>query len=170
MTRFRALPLALLALLVAAPAWANHDCHPNTLTVTLFAGQTIDAGEVTAAVIDDELCVTYTANSDWEIEEIHLAIASSPGGLPQTGTGNPKPGRFPYKNRYNPSVSTASICIEFTPTTDPVYIAAHAVVSGTPGGSQSGGQETAWGDGLDFPGANWATYFAFQPITCSPHE
>ena len=36
-----------------------------------------------------------------------------------------------------------------------LYIAAHAVVT------SSQGTETAWGDGLDFPGNNWATYFNY---------
>lgn len=170
MLRFRASLLPLLALVAAGPAWGDHNCQPNLLTVTLFAGQTIDAGDVTAQVIGSQLCVTYAAHSDWLIEEVHLAVATSLSGIPQTKTGNPRPGHFPYKSTYHPGVSSATICIAFTTGFDELFIAAHAVVSGTPGGAHSGQEETGWGDGFDFPGANWATYFRFEPIVCPSHE
>ena len=162
--------LFLLALALAVPAWGSHDCQPNTFTVTLFAGQTIDAGEVTAQVVGSQLCVTFSANSDWAIEETHLAVGTSLAGIPQTKSGNPKPGRFPYQSLHDPAVSTYTTCIPFTFTGEDLFIAAHASLVGTPTGGHGGQQETGWADGLDFPGANWATYFVFEPVTCSPHE
>jgi hypothetical protein len=44
-----------------------------------------------------------------------------------------------------------------------LFIAAHAVVT------SSQGTETAWGDGFDFPGNNWATYFNYT-IQAEPQE
>lgn len=170
MLRFRALLLSLLALLAATPAWGDHECHPNVFTTTLFAGQTIDAGDVTVQVVDDQICVTYAAHSDWVIEEVHLAIATSLADIPQTKKGNPRPGQFPLKATYLPGVSSATLCAPFTTGLDELFIAAHAVVSGTPGGAYSGQEETGWADGFDFPGANWATYFRFQPLDCPTHE
>jgi hypothetical protein len=170
MLRLRVSLLLLLALLIVTPAWGNHDCQPNVFTTTLFAGQTIDAGDVIAQIVGDQLCVTYDAHGDWVIEEVHLAIGSSLADIPQTKKGNPRPGQFPLKATYQPGVSTATLCTPFTGGFDEVFVAAHAVVTGAPGGAYSGQEETGWGDGFDFPGSNWATYFRFVPLICTPHE
>jgi hypothetical protein len=92
----RASWLSLLVLALAVPARGSHDCQPNSLTTTLFAGQTIDAGTVTVQAVGTALCVTFAATSDWAIEETHLAVATSLAGIPQTRKGNPRPGQFPY--------------------------------------------------------------------------
>lgn len=164
------LALGLAALSIAVSARGNHDCEPNSKTVTLFAGQTLDAGEATAQTVGDELCVTFSANVDWAIEETHLAVATSLAGIPQTKKGNPRPGQFPYQSLHQPPVSTYTTCIPFTATGSSLVIAAHASLVGTPTGAHAGQQETGWGDGSEFPGANWATYFVFTPLICPPHE
>ena len=94
---------------------------------------------------------------DWEMTETHVAVADSLEGIPQTKSGNPKVGNFPYAMEHNPAVTTYTyvIDLEWEVGTE-LYIAAHAVV-------QDGcRQETAWADcqgpAFLFPGANWASF------------
>ncbi len=137
-----------LALLASAGAQAQ-QC--SVTSVSLVAGQHNYAGTVSVARAGSDICVTYASEGGWLISETHLAISSSLEGIPQTGSGNPKPGQFSYATSHRPAVSTFTYCVASPAAT--VYIAAHAVVQN---GSQ---RETAWAGDLDFPGANWATYF-----------
>lgn len=139
-------------------------------TETLFAGQTIDVGTVIVANNGTDLCVTYSATGDWRIKETHLHIALTVGDIPQTKTGNPRPGKFAYSHVLNPAAATDEYCF---PLSDLGYeagadliIAAHAVVQRLVGG-QVAQTETAWGYGPNFPGANWATYLGHTVQECN---
>ena len=73
--------------------------------VTLLAGQTNNAGTVCFDDIDtdndyviDTLEVTYTTSNGWELVNANLWIGGALSGLPQTPSGNPIPGQFPYKS------------------------------------------------------------------------
>lgn len=138
-------------------------------TVTLFAGQTIDVGTVVIANDGENLCVTYRTSGDWYLTGNHLDIALSPEEIPQTRTGNPRPGQFSYSHELTTPVQMDEHCftlaeLGYQPGAV-LYVAAHSQVIRMENGSavQS---ETAWGDGLPFPGSNWATYMEHTIQTC----
>src|SRR5207244_912969 len=122
-----ALSLLTFALLATWAVPAQALCG-TSLTTTLFAGQTLDAGTVTVSNDALNISVTYTTNDPWVLSDAHLAIASSLDGIPQTHTGNPKPGHFAYSVIFDPEVTTYTFTIplgSFAPGTT-LYIAAHA--------------------------------------------
>lgn len=164
----RRLPILMSAgLLMGSLAFAEIICPPDgggggSQTETLFAGQTHYAGTVSIAVVDSSLCVTYQTDGPWLLTETHLAIADSLAGIPQTRSGNPRPGQFPWSATHNPPVPQFTYCVNYPYVIgQPLFVATHAVVRTSGGGA--GGSETAWAGDLDFPGANWATYFTFVP-------
>lgn len=171
--------ILLCLLLSAAPALASTVCGTPTIT-TLFAGQTINAGSVQVSNDATNLYVEYTTIDGWRLSETHLAIATTLAGIPQTKSGNPKVGNFPYKRTYNPTVTSdvyifaldqlaVSLGLDrFTCGVSSLVIAAHAVVVKLDGGGTVIGQETGWGSGPGFPGANWATYFNYTVQCCAP--
>jgi len=134
-------------------------CNYPTTTTDLIAGQNIDVGDVIIWSDSDTLYVKYLiTEAGWSIIETHLHIADDWTLIPQKN-GNPIPGKFQYKKIHIPGVTEYTYSIDFTELrgADPLYVAAHAVVKkGTT-------LETAWGDGDDFPGSNWATYIVVEP-------
>jgi hypothetical protein len=138
-------------------------------TVTLFAGQTIDVGTVTVANDGESLCVTYNTTGDWFITESHLDIALTPEDIPQTNSGNPRPGQFSYSHILTTPVQTDEHCFTLAELGyEPgavLYIAAHSKVVRMENGSAVQ-NETAWGDGEPFSGANWATYMEHTIQDC----
>jgi hypothetical protein len=175
------LSLLLCLLLSAAPALATTGQACGTPTVTtLFAGQTINAGSVSVSNDATNLYVEYTTVNGWRLSETHLAIATTLAGIPQTKSGNPKVGNFPYKRTYSPTVTSdvyvfaldqlaVSLGLDrFTCGVSSFVVAAHAVVVKLDGGGNVIGQETGWGNGSGFPGANWAMYFNYTVQCCAP--
>ncbi len=136
--------------------------EPPCFTTKLMAGQNTEVGSVSAYFYDGKLYVTYNVTSPWCFTELHLAVADGPGAIPQTRTGNPIPGRFPY--HYN-TYGKCETSYTFPPVdaTCPLYIAAHAAV-------QNGYQyETAWGAGTKFAEkGNWGMWF--KADDCCPTE
>jgi hypothetical protein len=126
----------VLSMVMSQPAEAD------PLVVPLYAGQDLLVGHVTVEVIDDEgvptLRVEYLLDVDiyeeedvdcitgdfLEFEEIHLHVATSPGGIPVNKKGLPEIGHFMYNG--NPTEIPLS-AIPAVPG-DTIYIAAHAVV------------------------------------------
>ncbi len=113
----------------------------------LYAGQDWLVGEV--LVWDDgvNLCVKYRLfpeifdeGDGWGITETHLAVATSPSGIPQTKKHNPIPGQFLYGIDELEGKDSWEICIPFDQLgveepgdlkvvcSDELFIAAHAVV------------------------------------------
>jgi hypothetical protein len=138
-------------------------------TVTLYAGQTIDVGTVEIANDGTTLCVTYRTTGAWYLTENHLDIALAPGEIPQTNSGNPRPGRFSYSHVLATPTQMDEHCFSladlgYAPGTT-LYVAAHSKVVRMANGVRVQ-TETAWGDGEPFPGANWATYMAHTIQTC----
>lgn len=95
-------------------------------TQTLYAGKNIDVGTVT---FSDDGTVIYNLKDGWVMTEAHLHVATSLLGIPQKN-GNPIPGKFKYKKYYNPGVTTNSFPTGPWSCGRPLYIAAHAVVTG----------------------------------------
>ena len=88
--------LAVGASLLAFGGCATAAICGTPQPVTLFAGQTIDAGTVTVSNDDTSLYVTYSAVDPWWLSETHLHVADSEAGIPQNRKGNPVPGNFQY--------------------------------------------------------------------------
>jgi hypothetical protein len=151
--------LTVLTLFTFGAATATVRADP--VWKTLYAGKDINVGGVRIWNDADNLYVMYsTLGTGWEITETHLAVNTSIADIPQTKTGNPKVGHFPYQMTHDPPVEryTYTIPLEWAAGTK-LYIAAHAVV-------QNGCQEeTAWADcegpTAVFPGRNWATYVTY---------
>jgi hypothetical protein len=148
----------------------DDPCGEATV-VTLFAGQHIDVGTVTVVNDGDSLRVTIdTRGTGWVLTESHFGVALNLDDLPQTGSGNPQVGKFEYQDEYDPPVSLATYEISLTEygylPGEELFIAVHAVVQLLDEEGQVVQEETAWGDGLDFPGHSWATYFNYNVQPC----
>lgn len=147
----------------------------GTNSWTIWAGQTIRAGEVTSKVNGSNLEVTFTTVDGWQLSEAHLWVGRSPNDIPQTKTGNPIPGQFPYKSGTLAGVSTYTFNIPLNstglnfscPAIDVDYLmAAHASVR-KPNGSGGYQTETGWSEGSPITSkGNWAT-FSTLTLTCN---
>ncbi len=122
-------------------------------SVILYAGQNINVGDVKVWNDANNLYVKYETDDPWKIYEIHLYVGDC-DEIPQNN-GNPTPGHFPIHASYPNGVTCATFCIPLSSLCECFCIAAHAVVIN----SCTYQEETAWGDGCDFPGRNWATFF-----------
>ncbi len=168
----------LLGLVVAAKGWAQEVCSAmvtgGTYSSTLYAGQNIDAGTVTATVTGTNLEVTYTTMDGWELTEAHLWVGSNISDMPQSRKGNPIPGQFPYKSpditgqtSYTFQVPLGETGLAFKcPGDDAMYyLASHAALRKDVGGG-SYQTETGWSDGARIVAkGNWATYSTIT-LTC----
>jgi len=148
--------LLFLILSLVIPVSANTAEAP--LMVDLIAGQNQHAGDIKVWDDGTSLFVSYETVSPWCLTETHLAVVSSLDSIPQAN-GNPIPGQFPYKNTHN-CATNFLYTIPLTKGACQIYIAAHAAVKSPES------TETAWGNGLDFPGNNWGTYFLYEPNIC----
>jgi hypothetical protein len=159
---------ALLIGFAVAAAPAAAQCG-NSEQVTLFAGQTIDAGTVTISNDASFITITYATNDPWVISAVHLAVANSLAGIPQNGNHNPQPGHFPINTTYNPPVSSVTFTIPLGNffAGENLFIGAQAEVQ-APGGQ--GGGQTGWGFGPRFGGHNWATYINYTVQPCGLPE
>ncbi|MBW6480224.1 MAG: hypothetical protein K0B37_12425, partial [Bacteroidales bacterium] len=82
--------------------WATYTEYEADLTVTLFAGQTFEAGTVHfSAVVDDEVTITITLEGDWIFAEYEMGEAVEENVKIQdyefSPSGNPAPGQFAHK-------------------------------------------------------------------------
>ncbi|UCC84253.1 MAG: hypothetical protein JSW46_04810 [Gemmatimonadota bacterium] len=144
----------------------------GTTSFTLYAGQSIDAGEVQATVVGGDLVVTYVTTDGWELTEAHLWVGEHLADMPQARNGNPKIGNFPHNSgditgmtSFSFSIPLSSLGGEPYVCDRSFYLAAHAALRKDNGG---GGYqtETGWGDGKRIvERGSWATYFAIT-LTC----
>ena len=158
------------------------ECPPEPCVATadasgvdcqvLYAGQTIDAGTVCAEIVNEDLVITYATTGGWELMETHLWLGTDMSDYPQTNSGNPIPGQFPYNSGDITGATSYSVAIplvnlDFSCPGDDLllYVGAHAALrrdDGT-GGYQT---ETGWGDGDRFvEQGNWGTRFDIT-LTC----
>jgi hypothetical protein len=103
------------------------DC---TVVQTLWAGagqnnndNGIDVGTVTATVVGNTLYVDYNVTNGWTGVEYHLWVGKRIKDIPK----NAAPGRFPFSGEESYEIDLSELGINYPD--DPVYIAAHAVVS-----------------------------------------
>lgn len=169
--------LATAVFLFATAAFASAACVQGdngspTQSFTLFAGQTINSGNVSATVVGDNLEVTYTTTDGWTLNEVHLWVGADVADMPSTRKGNPIPGKFPYVSgdiapatTYTASVPLADLGFA-CPADDNTYqMAAHASLSKT-NDDGSVQNETGWSDGGRISErGNWATLSTLT-LTC----
>jgi len=150
-------------------AMLDDPCGDPTI-VTLWAGQFIDAGTVTVSNDAELLSVEIVCSPGWYMTETHVAVARTLEDLPQTGSGNPIVGHFDLATDHDPAVATFTYEISIAEygyqLGDPLVLAVHAIVNRVNDQGAVVQTETAWGDGLDFPGRNWATYIEYTVQEC----
>jgi hypothetical protein len=146
------------------PVGALGHTEADPYVTDLLAGKTLDVGDVLVWNDTDYLYVKYAVTGSWCIGEVHLHIATAPGDIPQTGSGNPKPGLFDYKADLGCAPETTFVIpLTWDPGVE-VYIAAKAEVYGSPSPDSRATYympEGTWADGIGFPGENWAMYFTY---------
>jgi hypothetical protein len=153
--------LVLAAVLASVPLGADPAFTQGLITTqTLWAGQTMNAGDVLVGISGSDLCIFYDTASGWSLQETQLYV----GLTPPTKAA---PGQFPYKHPDLGGADTDEFCIPLSAIgagcLDTVYIAAHAVVTGP-----TCDDETAWACGAPIrPGKNWAMFFSVI-IPCDP--
>ena len=140
--------------------------------VDLIAGgggdEGLDVGNVTVCNNSEYIYVNFTTTDGWCMTETHLHVATSVDEIPQTKKGNPIPGKFEYFGDYDPcdtQVVPYTIPNNYE-TGDVVIIAAHSAVQlfvevDPDTGEDIFRYESAWCDGEDFEGKNWAMYFTY---------
>jgi hypothetical protein len=138
--------VVVLLLSITATVLAHTEDAPQT--VTLWAGQHINAGTISVWNNGENLYVKYETNGGWVMTETHLYVGKTdPSQLTSA------PGQFPYKAVHDPAVSEYTYIIALAEIDsyqlkkngktwlawdspggvapgDDVYIAAHAVLSG----------------------------------------
>ena len=151
---------------------ATIDVHPYVTDLIAGGGNAnsaIDVGDLIVWNDLDYLYVMYVTTGDWEMTETHLHVADDLVDIPQTKKGNPIPGQFDYSEDHSPAVQEYTYMIPWDddwPAGTILTIAAHAsvqkVIGYDPFNMPIYQMETAWADGEDFEGKNWATYFEYE--------
>lgn len=139
------------------------DVSNACYTTDLIAGQYYLAGHIYVTMDATKVYVTYSTVDNWRIKGTHLYVGDC-NKIPQTGTGNPIPGKFPLATSNPSGVQQVTFTINKSDLGDCFCIAAHADVS------RPGQSETAWAKGDNFPGSNWAMYFSLCKSNCLDQE
>ncbi|HBG70643.1 MAG: hypothetical protein A2W93_03880 [Bacteroidetes bacterium GWF2_43_63] len=155
----------------------NTKSQINTIQVTegaissvdLIAGQNMIAGKVSVSFDNTNLYVSYNTMNDWFLSEVHLWVGPDLSLMPQTNSGNPKIGQFPYKasglngsTSYTFTIPLSAFGGYDNMCSSVLYLAAHASLykTGSGGAVQT---ETAWGNGSQMnEQGSWAMYFLVQ--------
>lgn len=142
-------------------------------TVCLWAGQTIDAGNVIISNDANNLYITVNSDEGFQNspENIKIWVGGDLDNLPTNGQNVPVPGQFPFKYDATGNSFTATIQLsEIVPLgTDPVtcnnvpiYVFVHVDIIA------NGGGETAWGGCI--PGSKdvnrWYFYHKYTTQCC----
>ena len=139
--------------------------------VALWAGQNIDVGYVTVFNDTDDLFIQIQTTGGWFLTETHVGVATSLEEIPQTGSGNPQVGHFALSAEHDPPVQYYEYRVNYLYEPGQVlFIAVHAAVELMDEGGNPIQGETAWAEGYDFPGNNWATYFNHTIAECGAGE
>lgn len=135
-------------------------CTPSV--VTLFAGQTIDAGNVTVTNDVNFIYVTYNTANGYVLTQTHLFVGDC-ALIPVNKPGNAIPGQFPYTSAHSNLTSyTYQIPIMAIPIGSCGCIAAHAVVVKLNAAGQVVDQQTGWGNGTVInPTGQWGMKFSY---------
>ncbi|MGR5140231.1 hypothetical protein ACQKPX_00965 [Photobacterium sp. DNB23_23_1] len=158
--------------LISLGASATPTICGEPTEVTLFAGQTIDAGTVTISNDENNLYVTFSTANDWLLKTTHLHVSTSLAGIPTNKKGNPKIGNFDYQTEHSPYATTFTYTILKTDlnlgSNNSLVIAAHAEVVKINENNEVIESETGWGDGKPFVDrGSWATYIEYTWQDCN---
>ncbi len=141
------------------------DACGDVKTLTLWAGQHIDVGNLEVYNNEESLFVVYNTNGDWKITETHLYVGSNP---PKNKNGILVPGKFPYKSTHD-NASTVIYEVPLSDLSDCFQVYAHAVVNNVVAGSVVDSQ-TAFGGDLSGTGPRWFFYTDFCVQDCEDDE
>jgi hypothetical protein len=153
----------------------GEDDRCNQMETMLVAGQHMDAGKVVISHDEMYLYVKLMCDNGWSVHGSHVAVAESMEELPQTKSGNPPPGQFPYKHGcltddctqiYQIPLESLGWTTNGECSDREIVVAVHAEVSKSCNGQTQ--SETAWGKGPGFPGKNWAMYIEYDLDCCEP--
>ena len=173
--RWVALVIFALVSMTIIGAIATESAKACWYESEMYAGNAKNHEECGTVTIDHShsayryFTVHFETSGDWEMTETNLAVANSYEDLPQTKSGNPKIGNFPYSGDHDPAVTYVKYTIDMEDYLGKTYIegrgwryvgtyyfAAHAVVYNT----EEDREETSWANtGDSFTGNSWALYF-----------
>ncbi len=132
------------------------NCH------VMLAGQHIEAGQVCLEVEGENLLVTYEMQDGWELTEAHLWAGLTLASMPQSKTGNPKIGNFPYNSGSITGADSHTFTVPLTvfgsvePCDVTGLLAAHAAVRKA-NGDGTYQTETGWLEGAQISAkGSWA--------------
>lgn len=135
-------------------------------TTDLIAGQNMDAGNVTIYNTSDSLYIFVETSGNWKLTSTKIYVGTL-AGMPQTSTGNPKVGQFPYKKNFSPAATSSLTAVSLAGLSSCYIVAVHVdlqeVVNGTVVQTQTG-----WANGTPIPGNNWAMYVNYCTQSCNP--
>ncbi len=160
---------------LAGPSVVGDD-GSDTKLLTLYAGQSIEAGVVSLSVDEGDLVVRYLTLNGWELTEAHLWVGLALADMPTTRQGNPIPGQFPHtsgditgRTDWTFRIPLASLGFSCPGPDLTYYLAAHAALRKL-GEDGSVRTETGWTEGSRITAkGNWATYSSFT-VTCGPPD
>ncbi len=147
-------------------AGGGEETCPAT-QVTLFAGQTMNAGTVSVTNDANYIYVTYTTANGWYLTQTHLYVGNC-ATIPVNNPGNPIPGQFPYASSHNNVTTyTYQVPISAIPAGGCGCIAAHSVVVKLNANGSVASQQTGWGNGtqINMGSGNWGMKFDYCSCT-----
>jgi len=162
--------IALLGVAALIHSTDSAAAEPVAQCQILKAGQTINAGSVCVTNDKTTLQVTYTTTGNWYLADLHLFVGQSLTEMPQTKTGNPKIGNFPYTiENVNSQSYTFTLPLGALGIFDPcakdnpaLYIAAHAVLVLRDSAGNVIDKQTGWAAGTQMNAkGSWAMYFQY---------
>lgn len=144
-------------------------------TFTLWAGQTIDAGDLIVSNDETNLYVTVVSNGGFTGDEnIKMWLGTDFSLLNGAGLSRPAAGGFPYKTTVSEGETTYTftVALNAIPFYDvsscgnqAIHVVVHAdVIALHEDGTTS--EETAWGGDTQGPGKAWWFYTDFVPACC----
>ncbi|SHK21694.1 hypothetical protein SAMN02745975_03886 [Geosporobacter subterraneus DSM 17957] len=111
-------------------SWGTYFTYSGMDEVSkkLMAGQHHEAGVVEVDRNGNELTITYRTTGDWVLTELHLSVQNTLNQIPQNKSKNPQIGHFEHKHSFESGVTVHTTTVNVAGMSDPIYIAAHAVV------------------------------------------
>jgi len=129
-----------------------------------MAGQNSDIGSVSVYNTADSLFIDLFTVGNWWLQSASAYVGVL-SGMPQAPNGNPKVGQFPYQKTLNPKKKVVRFGIPLSGLPACFIVAVHAEVRKVING-QTVQCETAWGQGQNLPGPNWAMGISYCKQAC----
>lgn len=131
----------------------------GSTTVRLLADQTIDVGNVVISNDEENLYVSFQAESGWMMATTSVSVATSLDGIPQRGKRF-APGQFDSRAVHDPPLETVHHAFPLPGDEGIVYVAAHSEVM------EGGDEEGAWAEGENQEGPGWGSYVMHDIAGC----